>query len=147
MAYEREAGQAARDDPGRVQSPIDFLRPDASSGRAGEPLCPLHLVMQELARAAVSQLVYYAEGEYAPRPDLLRELERWQQAHRLIADGICPASRTEAAPAVALFAGCALIPEDRFAAERELLGCCAQREKGDPCPLGGESEVSLFTSH
>jgi hypothetical protein len=80
--------------------------------------------MQELARAAVSQLVSYAEGEYAPRPDLMHALDRWQRAHRLIADGICPASRTEADPAVALCVTCSLIPEDRFAAERELLGCC-----------------------
>jgi hypothetical protein len=126
--------------------PIDFLRTAASSGRTAEPLCPLHLAMHELARAAVSQLVYYAEGEYAPRRDLMRELDRWQQAHRLIADGICPASRTQANPAVALCTACSLIPEDRFAAERELLRSCAQRDQSDPCPLGGESELSLFTS-
>jgi hypothetical protein len=145
MAHEREARQAARDDPGPSQLPIDFLRTYASSGRATEPLCPLHLAMQELARAAVSQLVYYAEGEYAPRPDLLRELERWQRAHCVIADGVCPASRTAGDPAVALRVACTLIPEDRFATARELLRCCAQRKASDPCPLAGESEVRLFT--
>ena len=146
MTHERETGQGARDDPGPVQSPIDFLRTGASSGRTAEPLCPLHLAMQELARAAVSQLVYYAEGEYAPRPDLMRELERWQQAHRLIADGVCPASRTTGDPAATLDDIFSLIPEDCFAPAREALRCCAQRDKSDPCPLGGESEVSLFTS-
>jgi hypothetical protein len=93
MANEGEARQTVKDNSGAVRPPIDFLRTDAFSGRAAKPLCPLHLAMQELARAAVSQLVYYAEGEYASRPDLMRELDRWQQAHRLIADGICPAAR------------------------------------------------------
>ena len=146
MAHEGEAGQAARDDSGAVRPPIDFLRTDASSGRATKPLCPLHLAMQELAQAAVSQLVYYAEGEYAPRPDLMRELERWQQAHRLIADYLCPASRTACDPAVALRVACTLIPEDCYATMRETLRCCAQRNESDPCPLAGASEAHLFTS-
>jgi hypothetical protein len=102
--------------------------------------------MQALARAAVCQLVYYAEGEYAPRPDLMRELERWQQAHRLIADGVCPASR-KGGPELALCDVYSLIPEDRFATAREALRCCAQRDESDPCPLEGASEVSLFTLH
>jgi hypothetical protein len=146
MAHDARVGQAARDDPGPAQPPIDFLHTAASHGNAGETLCPLHVAMQELAEAAVCQLVYYAEGEYAPRPDLLRELERWQQAHRLIADSVCPASRTGANPAVALSVVSALIPEDRFTPAREALRCCAQRDQSDPCPFAGESEVSPFTS-
>jgi hypothetical protein len=48
----------------------------AESGReAGEALCPLHLAMERIAQAAVSQTLYYAQGEYAPRPEILRELE------------------------------------------------------------------------
>jgi hypothetical protein len=102
--------------------------------------------MQELARAAVAQLVYYAEGEYAPRPDLLHEMERWQQAHREIADGVCPSSRTDFDRTVALHVACALLPEDRFASTRETLRCCAQCVESDACPLATESEVRLFTS-
>lgn len=108
--------------------------------------CPLHVAMQELAQAAVSQLVYYAEGEYAPRPYLMRGLERWRQARRLIAAGVCLALRTEDDPAAALRVVCALIPEDRFATAREVLRSCAQRDESDPCPLVGESDVRLFAS-
>ena len=114
MAHEAEAGQSAKDNPGLAQPPIDFLRTDASLGYAGQALCPLHLAMQELARATVSQLVYYAEGEYALRPDLMRELNRWRHARRLIANGVCPALRTEGDPAVALHVACSLMPEDRL---------------------------------
>jgi hypothetical protein len=107
-------------------APIDFLRTAASRGRTGVTLRALHVAMHELARAAVSQLVYYAEGEYAPRPALMRDLEHWQQAHRVIAEGICPASRTDGDPALALCVVCSLIPEDRFAAVREALRSCGQ---------------------
>jgi len=36
-----------------------------------DALCPLHVAMQELAHAGVSQLLYYAQGEYAPRAELM----------------------------------------------------------------------------
>lgn len=81
MAHEGEAATTAKVDPGPAQLPIEFPLTAASHGNAGETLCPFHVAMQELAEAAVCQLVYYAEGEYAPRPGLLRELDRWQQAH------------------------------------------------------------------
>ena len=75
MAHEGEVDPTAKDDPGSIQRPIAFLPTAAFHGRAGELACPLHVAMQELAQAAVSQLAYYAEGEYTPRPDLMRELD------------------------------------------------------------------------
>src|SRR5581483_3075989 len=55
--------------------------------------CPLHFAMQRLTRAAVSQLVYYADGEYMPRANLLGELDRWERLHATVATRICPAGR------------------------------------------------------
>jgi hypothetical protein len=106
----------------------------------------MHVAMQGLAQAAVSQLLYYAQGEYAPRAALVQELDRWGQLHRLIATHICPASRTECATAAAVTMACGLIPESRYAGQRDLLRRCAYRERGDPCPLEGEVELRPFSS-
>lgn len=106
--------------------------------------CPLHVSMQRLARAAVSQLVYYADGEYLPRPDLLDDLERWQRLHALIAARICPASRRTSPSGHDLDAARALVPEAQFTALREMLGRCAAHSQGDACPLDAESELELF---
>ena len=147
MAHKGEVEPTAKDDPGSTQRPIAFLPTAAfDGGSAGEMACPLHVALQELAQAAVSQSVYYAEGEYTPRPHLMRELERWQQAHRLIADGVCPGSRAAGIPTVALGGVRSLIPEDRFATVHETHRRCSQRNKSDPCPLAGESDARLVTS-
>ena len=90
----------------------------AAPPRAEDALCPLHVAMQGLAQAAVSQLVYYAQGEYAPRADLVQDLERWQQLHRLIATRICPASRTERATAAAVTVACGLLPERDYTGQQ-----------------------------
>src|SRR5690348_15113921 len=91
----------------------------AESGvEAEEETCPLHLAMERIAESAVSQTLYYAQGEYAPRAELLRELERWQQLHQLVATHICPALRREKATAAAVTMACALIPEDRYTGQR-----------------------------
>jgi len=119
------------------------LRP-SSGAAADEAQCPLHFAMQQLAHAAVSQLVYYADGEYVPRPDLLRDLERWQRLHGLIAGSICPASRAAHAGSANLCAALALIPEAQFTAQREMLARCAAHGCGDACPLERASELSLF---
>src|SRR5690349_21357203 len=76
--------------------------------------CPLHFTMQRLARAAVSQLVYYADGEYVPRANLLDDLERWQSLHALVATRICPASRRTSSAEDDLHAAQALVPEAQF---------------------------------
>jgi hypothetical protein len=112
--------------------------------RASEAQCPLHFAMQQIAQAAVSQLVYYAHGEYVPRPKLLRDLERWQRLHSLIVGRICPVSRTGAPSASDLCGAAALIPEAQFTAQREMLARCALRDRGDPCPLEQISELNLF---
>jgi hypothetical protein len=106
--------------------------------------CPLHFTMQRLARAAVSQLVYYADGEYVPRANLLDDLERWQSLHALVATRICPASRRTSSAEDDLHAAQALVPEAQFTALREMLARCAAREQGDACPLGAESELEPF---
>jgi hypothetical protein len=109
-------------------------------------LCPLHVAMQELAHAGVSQLLHYAQGEYAPRAELMWELNRWQQLHTLIVTHICPASRAERTTAAAVTMACGLIPESCYSGQRELLWRCACREQGDPCPLDGEAELRPFSS-
>jgi hypothetical protein len=114
--------------------------------RSQDALCPLHVAMQGLAHTAVSQLLDYAQGEYAPRAELMQELNRWQQLHSLIATYICPASRTERASAAAVTMACGLIPESQYASQRDLLRRCACRERGDPCPLEGEAELRPFSS-
>ena len=128
----------------------DIEQPRQSATAAPPPsqdaLCPLHVAMQGLAQAAVSQLLYYAQGEYAPRAELVQELERWQQLHRLIATHICPASRTERATAAAVTVACGLIPERDYTGQRDLLRRCACRNQSDPCPLEGEGELRPFSS-
>ncbi len=117
-----------------------------SSVEAEEELCPLHLAMERIAASAVSQTLYYAQGEYAPRPELLRELERWQQLHQLVATHICPALRTEKATAAAVTMACVLIPESRYTSLRHLVRRCACCDQSDPCPLESEAELRPFSS-
>jgi hypothetical protein len=111
-----------------------------------DALCPLQVAMQELAHAAVSQLLYYAQGEYAPRAELVQKLDRWHQLHAVVATCICPAARTQRATAAAVTMACGLIPESRYSSQRDLLRRCACRERGDPCPLEGEVELRPFSS-
>jgi hypothetical protein len=127
----------------------DIQQPRQSAETAPQSqdaLCPLHVTMQGLAQAAVSQSLYYAQGEYAPRAELVQDLDRWQQLQRLIATHICPASRTERATAAAVTMACGLIPESRYCGQRDLLRRCACRERGDPCPLEGEAELRPCSS-
>ncbi len=139
---------AVSDSPGGQPSP-QVTGATAGSARVpdileGEARCPLHFAMEQLAHAAVAQLVYYAHGEYLPRADLLRDLERWQRVHALIAERICPATCSAGASLASLCAALALIPEARFAAQREMLARCAARDRGDACPLEQASEPRLF---
>ncbi len=123
------------------------LREHESEGCAGERLCPLHFAMQQLAYTAVSQFVFYAEGEYTPRPDLLEDLVRWERLHRLIACRICPALRIGGNIASALDAALALLPEAQFHRQRQMLARCASCDQQDACPLESESDLHLFASH
>ena len=117
-----------------------------TASQSQDALCPLHVAMQGLAHAGVSQLLDYAQGEYAPRAELMQELDRWQQLHSLVATHICPASRTERATAAAVTMACGLIPESHYSGQRDLLRRCACRARGDPCPLEGEAELCPFSS-
>ena len=127
------------DTPQRLQSA-------AFGSHAEDAQCPLHVAMQGLAHAGVSQLLYYAQGEYAPRAGLLQELDRWQQLHSLVATHICPASRMERATAAAVTMACGLIPESCYSGQRDQLRRCACRERGDPCPLEGDAELRPISS-
>jgi hypothetical protein len=49
-------------------------------------------------------------------------------------------------PTMALGDSRSLMPEDDYTTANEALHRCALRDKSDPCPLGGDSELSLFTS-
>ncbi len=127
----------------------DTQQPQQSAGsrlHTEDAQCPLHVAMQGLAHTAVSELLDYAQGEYAPRVVLMQDLDRWQQLHRLIATHICPASRTERASAAAVTTARGLLPESRYSSQRDLLRRCACREWGDPCPLEGEAELRPFSS-
>ena len=108
--------------------------------------CSLHVAMQGLAQAAVSQLLYYAQGEYVPRAELVHELDRWHQLHSLIATYICPASRTQRATAAAVTMACGLLPEGCYTSQRDLLRRCAYCDRSDSCPLEGEAELRPFSS-
>ncbi len=142
MNKTREGGAGGR--PGQAPGAAASLSERLRGVWAGEAQCPLHFAIQQLAQAAVSQLVFYADGEYAPRPDLLRELERWQRLHSLIAGRICPASRAGNGGAAHLCAALALIPEAQFTAQREMLARCTARSCGDACPLERGSVLNLF---
>jgi hypothetical protein len=146
MREKHEARKGTDDTASRPQTPSSGQQSAESGAEAEEALCPLHLAMERIAQSAVSQTLYYAQGEYAPRPELLRELERWQQLHQLVATHICPALRTEKASAAAVTMACALIPEDRYAGQRNLIRRCASRTQSDPCPLESEVELRPFSS-
>jgi len=126
-----------------IQQPRQSAETELQSQDA---LCALHVAMHGLAQAGVAQLLYYAQGEYAPRAEVAQELDRWQQLHTLVATHICPALRTERASAAAVTLACGLIPESPYSGQRDLLRRCACREPGDPCPLEGEAELRPFGS-
>lgn len=142
------------DEENRTHTCTDDVAPSrASRDQTGQheaiaasgPQCPLHFAMQRLADSAVAQLVYYAHGECSPRPELLREVERWQRLHALVARGICPASRQATAADQDLASALALVPEGQFTALREMLARCAAFTQGAGCPLDAPSRVELFT--
>jgi hypothetical protein len=103
--------------------------------------CPLHLAMDELARASVTQHVLYLEGECLPRPELLAELDRWVWIHSLIHNRICVASRTtplgghEFDSITRRIRGAG---EPRAQSERLVMACavCNQARR---CPLGSRA--------
>jgi hypothetical protein len=106
--------------------------------------CPLHLAMDELARASVNQHVLYLEGECLPRPELMAELDRWVSIHSLILNRICVATRTtpladsELKSAVQRMRG---VSEPRAQSER-LVMTCAACNQAQRCPLGSQPDQS-----
>ena len=146
MSEKHEARERTNDPASRAQTPSIGQQSAEPGPETEEALCPLHLAMERIAKSAVSQVLYYAQGEYAPRPELLRELERWQQLHQLVATHICPSSRTEKATAAAVTMARALIPESPYTSLRNLVRRCACCDQSDPCPLESEAELRPFSS-
>jgi hypothetical protein len=117
-----------------------------ASATIGE--CPLHTAVRQLARAAVTQHVFYAEGEYAPRPDLTEEMHAWLRIHDLVRASVCPASRaanlTPAEIELAVLGASACAPEELRAELRTALLACGARTRGEGCPAEREPAKALF---
>lgn len=102
--------------------------------------CPLHIAMRQVAEAAVTQHVLYAEGEYAPRADLNETIEHWFRVHQLVRDYICPASRTLAPTPRDLDLALASLPAESRARMTTMLRECGGRTAADGCPLDEDPE-------
>ena len=74
MSEKHEAREEDTHPASRAQTPSIGQQSAEPGPETEEALCPLHLAMERIAKSAVSQALYYAQGEYAPRPELLREL-------------------------------------------------------------------------
>jgi hypothetical protein len=110
--------------------------------------CPLHMAVRRLARAAVTQHVFYAEGEYAPRPALAEEMHAWVRIHDLVRGSVCPASRapnvTLAEIELAIASATAMVHQDVRSELRAALVACGARSTGEGCPVEREPAKPLF---
>lgn len=107
--------------------------------------CPLHTAMRQVAEAAVTQHVLYAEGVYRPREGLAQEMQVWLRLHELVRTAICPATRTIGALApgdveIAL----AGLPEEMRTKVATAIRLCGRRSRGEGCPLESEPAATLF---
>lgn len=117
-------------------------------GRAAIPRmeCPLHLVMEEIAQAAVRQHVLHLEGECQPRAELVQQLEQWSALYTRIRTHICAASRSATIPPDDLERTLdALLPLPANATDlprwrrlRHALAACAT---STTCPLGTDTDA------
>jgi hypothetical protein len=119
-----------------LASGISSLQPEAVIEE-----CPLHLAMDELARASVTQHVLYLEGECLPRPELLADIDQWFSIHSLVHNRICAASRTtplEDSELESTARRIRLAGEPHGQSER-LIAACAVCNQARHCPLGSRS--------
>lgn len=127
------------------QSDLPILAEQATA-TIGE--CPLHTAMRRLARVSVAQHVFYAEGEYAPRPDLTEEMHTWLRIHDLVRASVCPAFRAaNLSPAeieLAIASATAMVHRDVRAELRTALVACGARSTGEGCPVEREPAKPLF---
>lgn len=117
-------------------------------GRAAIPRmeCPLHLVMEEIAQAAVRQHVLHLEGECQPRAELVQQLEQRSALYTRIRTHICAASRSATIPPDDLERTLdALLPLPANATDlprwrrlRHALAACAT---STTCPLGTDTDA------
>lgn len=108
--------------------------------------CPLHLVMEEIAQAAVRQHVLHLEGECQPRAELVQQLEQRSALYTRIRTHICAASRGATIPPDDLERTLdALLPLPANATDlprwrrlRHALAACAT---STTCPLGTDTDA------
>lgn len=118
--------------------------PSLQKEEGGEEIaaeCPLHIAMDELARASVTQHVLYLEGECLPRPELLADLDRWVSIHSLIHNRICVASRTTPLEdsELEIIAGRIRGAGEPWAQGERLVMACADCNQAQHCPLGSQA--------
>ena len=121
--------------------------PPEATGEAESLGCPLQTAMRQVAEAAVTQHVLYAEGVYQPRDGLLHEMGAWLRLHELVRSGICPATRGGSGAAVDpgdLEIALASVPVEMRAQVAASIRVCGRRNRGEGCPLEIEPAGSLI---
>jgi hypothetical protein len=126
-------------DDARAQDGAD-AGPRREDTRASESFevneCPLHTAMRQVAEAAVTQHVLYAEGVYTPREGLAHEMQTWLRVHELIWQSICPATRSGNAPAPDdLEIALAGLPAAMRVKVAAAIRVCGRATPGEGCPL------------
>lgn len=108
--------------------------------------CPLHTAMREVAEAALTQHVLYAEGVYQPREGLGQEMQVWLHLHELVRTSMCPATRaqTSALEPGDLEIAVAGLPMEMRAKVATAIRACGRRSQGEGCPLETEPVGSLI---
>ncbi len=107
--------------------------------------CPMHTAMRQVAEAAVTQHVLYAEGVYWPREGLLHEMRVWLRLHELVRAFVCPATRGEDVQKPGdLDHALAELPVAMRASVAEAISVCGRRSRGEGCPLESEPAGRLI---
>lgn len=132
----------------RVVAQLQSGETPPEATQEAEPLeCPLQTAMRQVAEAAVTQHVLYAEGEYQPRGRLLHEMGAWLRLHELVRTGICPATRGGSGAALErddLEIALASVPVEMRAQVAASIRVCGRRNRGEGCPLEIEPTGSLI---
>lgn len=102
--------------------------------------------MRQVAEAAVTQHVLYAEGVYRPREGLLHEMQAWLRLHELVRTGICPATRASGAALAPddLEIALAGVPEAMRVKVARSIRICGRRSRGEGCPLDAQPPDDLI---
>lgn len=116
--------------------------------QTAEPIeCPLQTAMRQIAEAAVTQHVLYAEGVFQPRDGLLHEMQAWLRLHELVRTGICPATRAGSGAALEpgdLEIALAGLPVEMRGKVARSIRVCGRRSRGEGCPLDAQPDGRLI---